>query len=113
MVDFQLARITLVAHGKLRESMSPNKQWVPFVASFWLGICSAAAAPVLVTTQPSYYPGERLDIQITYTAPAVLTFYELPQTTYVLDNVYSPGGGGAQVVTQVVTPHTWTNRHSW
>jgi hypothetical protein len=47
------------------------------------------AAPVQVTTHPTYYPGERLEILITYTQPGTLNFNQAPQTTYQLDGTYS------------------------
>lgn len=93
--------------------MKPNSLWLFLSYAVFVGTCVATAGPVQVTTHPTYYPGERLDILITYSQPAVLSFYEFPQTTYQLDGTYSPGGVGLPVFSQVTTPNTWTNRHSW
>src|SRR5258705_10504952 len=93
--------------------MKRKSRWLALSSAILAGTCAAGAAPVQVTTHSTYYPGERVEILIAYTQPGVLNFYELPQTTYELDGTYSPGGFGIPVVTQVATPYTWTNRHSW
>src|SRR6185503_923464 len=62
---------------------------------------------------PEFYTGERLEILITYTEPAQLTFYNLPETSYSMDNLYSFPQYGLPVLGNETAPQTWTNVHSW
>jgi len=86
--------------------------WRLLLGSAILGTCAALAAPVQVTTHPTYYPGERLEILITATQPGVLNFSSSLQTMYALDN-YHPLVYSIPVLTQVTTPYTWSWRHRW
>src|SRR5215475_3106215 len=94
--------------------MKSKSQWLLLNTAILLWSWAAVAGPVQATTpKPTYYPGERLEIVIAYTQLAVLTFSQLPQTTYLMDGTYDPVEGGIPVFSQVTAPYTWTNRHSW
>jgi hypothetical protein len=84
--------------------MQSKSRWLLLTSVILVGTWAARAAPVQVTTQPTYYPGERLEILITYTQPGVLNFSGTPETTYQLDGTYSPQYIGLPVLTQV----SWT-----
>jgi hypothetical protein len=94
--------------------MKRNKFSLLVLGIFLSGVLSVSAIDIQVaTTRPVYDFGEDFEVVVTVTNSTILYFFTSSQTTYTMDGIYTPFWIDYPVLTEAITPCSWTNEFRW